>query len=56
DMETQVETSNANTHIESNGVLPPSMTATAKQDHTEAGDASYEVVQVGRKRKLTSPC
>ncbi|GJV21178.1 zinc finger BED domain-containing protein RICESLEEPER 2-like protein [Tanacetum coccineum] len=56
DMETQGETSNANTCIESNGVLPPPMTPTATQDQTEADDGSNEVLQVGRKRKLTSPC
>ncbi|PWA41131.1 hypothetical protein CTI12_AA552020 [Artemisia annua] len=55
-METQGETSNANTRIESNGVPPPPMTATATQDQTEEVDASNEVLQVGRKRKLTSPC
>ncbi|GJT85457.1 hypothetical protein Tco_1067174 [Tanacetum coccineum] len=46
DMETQGKTSNANTHVESNGVLPPLMTAIATQDHTEAGDASNEVAQI----------
>nr|GEX90383.1 zinc finger BED domain-containing protein RICESLEEPER 2-like [Tanacetum cinerariifolium] len=51
DMETQGETSNANTHDESNEVPPPLMTA-----QIEANDASNEVQQVGRKRKLTSPC
>ncbi|GJR74545.1 zinc finger BED domain-containing protein RICESLEEPER 2-like protein [Tanacetum coccineum] len=57
DMETQGETSNADTRVESNGVLPPPpMTPTATQDQTEADDVSNEVVQVGRKRKLTSPC
>ncbi|GJU47803.1 zinc finger BED domain-containing protein RICESLEEPER 2-like protein [Tanacetum coccineum] len=45
DMETQGETSNANTRVESNGVLPPSMTPTATQDQTEADDGSNEVLQ-----------
>ncbi|GJR66517.1 zinc finger BED domain-containing protein RICESLEEPER 2-like protein [Tanacetum coccineum] len=55
-MKTQGETYNANTHVESNGVPPPPMTATATQDQIEANDASNKVQQVGRKRKLTSPC
>nr|GEX06879.1 zinc finger BED domain-containing protein RICESLEEPER 2-like [Tanacetum cinerariifolium] len=54
-METQGETSNANIHIESNMVLP-SMSGTATQDQTKADNASNIVMQVGRKRKLTSPC
>ncbi|GJZ47739.1 zinc finger BED domain-containing protein RICESLEEPER 2-like protein [Tanacetum coccineum] len=57
DMETQGETSNADTRVESNGVLPPPpMTPTATQDQTEADDVSNEFLQVGRKGKLTSPC
>ncbi|GKD36016.1 hypothetical protein Tco_1251525 [Tanacetum coccineum] len=46
DMETQGETSNANTHVESNEVLPPPMTPTATQDQTEADDGSNEVLQL----------
>ncbi|GJW49838.1 auxin response factor 19 isoform X1 [Tanacetum coccineum] len=46
DMETQGETSNADTRVESNGVLPPPpMTPTATQDQTEADDVSNEVLQ-----------
>ncbi|GKB49899.1 zinc finger BED domain-containing protein RICESLEEPER 2-like protein [Tanacetum coccineum] len=55
-METQGETSNSNTHVESNEFPPRPVAATATQDQTEANDVSNEVEQVGRKRKLTSPC
>nr|GEV47559.1 zinc finger BED domain-containing protein RICESLEEPER 3-like [Tanacetum cinerariifolium] len=55
-METQGETSNSKTRIESNEFPPRLVAATAVQYQTKTNDVSNEVEQVGRKRKLTSHC